>query len=206
MRTDRTDWVKFILDRFIWFIILGVFMFFSVKSENFLTPLNSINLLLHASVLGLMTIGQAICLKSGNFDLSAEGTLSLLAILAGWLMGSAGTGNNAVSRFESGSGWGVNPYFTLILILLLGTGIGWFNGFMITRLRMNNFIVTLAMQLVLRGLSLALCQGRNISGIPDSFRWLGMAKFGPIPVQLIFTAVFFIGFHFWTAAICGWGK
>jgi hypothetical protein len=39
MRTDRTDWVKFILDRFIWFIILGVFMFFSVKSENFLTPL-----------------------------------------------------------------------------------------------------------------------------------------------------------------------
>jgi ribose/xylose/arabinose/galactoside ABC-type transport system permease subunit len=195
MQTGRTDWVKFVLDRFIWFIILGVFVFFIARAENFLTPLNTINILLHASVLGLMTIGQAICLFSGNFDLSAEGTVSLLTVLAAWLMGTVGTGN-AVSRFESGSGWGVNPILSLLFILVLGAGIGWFNGFMITRIKMNNFIVTLAMQLVLRGLALALCQGRNISGIPDAFRWLGTGKWGPIPVQLIFTALAFVGMHY----------
>ena len=88
MQTGRTDWVKFILDRFIWFIILGVFGFFVVMAENFLTPLNMINIMLHASVLGLMVIGQAICLLSGNFDLSAEGTGALLTVLAAWLMGT----------------------------------------------------------------------------------------------------------------------
>ncbi len=195
MQMGRTDSVKFILDRFIWFIILGVFVFFVARAENFLTPLNMVNLLLHASVVGLMTIGQAICLFSGNFDLSAEGTLSLLAVLGAWLMGTVGSGN-AVSRFESGSGWGVDPILTIFIILLLGAGIGWLNGFMITRIRMNNFIVTLAMQLVLRGLSLALCKGRNISGIPDAFRWLGTGKWGPLPVQLVFTALCFIGFHY----------
>ena len=54
MQSDRTDWVKFILDRFIWFIVLGVFILFAFNAPNFLTPLNMINIALHASVLGLM--------------------------------------------------------------------------------------------------------------------------------------------------------
>jgi ribose/xylose/arabinose/galactoside ABC-type transport system permease subunit len=105
-------------------------------------------------------------------------------------------GGDVVHSFESGSGWGVNPYLVLGLILVLGAFIGWFNGFMITRIRMNNFIVTLAMQLVLRGLALTLSQGKNISNIPEAFRWLGTGKLGPIPVQIIVTALFFIGFHY----------
>src|SRR5574342_636626 len=76
MQKARIDWVQFILNRFIWFIIVGVFIFFSFRAEGFLTGLNMVNLLMHASVLGLMVIGQAICLMSGNFDLSAEGTVS----------------------------------------------------------------------------------------------------------------------------------
>jgi ribose/xylose/arabinose/galactoside ABC-type transport system permease subunit len=195
MQSSKTDWVKFLLDRLIWIIILGVFVFFTIKAPNFMTPLNMINVALHASVLGIMTIGQAICLMSGNFDLSAEGIVSLMTVLAAWLMGTS-AGTDVVHSFESGSGWGVNPFLVLGLILVLGALIGWFNGFMITRIRMNNFIVTLAMQLVLRGLALTLSQGRNISNIPEAFRWLGTGKIGPIPVQIIVTGLLFVGFHY----------
>jgi ribose/xylose/arabinose/galactoside ABC-type transport system permease subunit len=195
MKTKRFDPVKFILDRFIWFILLLVFIFFTFAAENFLTPLNMINVLLHASVLGIMAIGQAICLISGNFDLSAEGIVSLMTVLAAWLMGSYG-GAGAAHISEAGSGWGVNPLLVLVLILALSMGIGLFNGFLITKVKMNNFIVTLAMQLVLRGLALTLSQGKNISGIPEFFRWLGTGKFGPIPVQILATAGLFIFFHF----------
>lgn len=195
MQTGRTDWVKFILDRLIWFVVLGVFFFFAFIAPNFLTPLNMINIALHASVLGIMVIGQAICLISGNFDLSAEGTVSLLTVLAAWLMGTVGS--DAVSHsFESGSGWGVSPFLVIPIILLLGAGIGWINGFLITRIGMNNFIVTLAMQLVLRGLSLTLSQGRNISNLPDAFRWLGTGKWGAIPVQIVVTGLLFLFFHY----------
>ena len=121
MQMGNTDWVKFILDRLIWFIILGVFLFFTIWAENFLTPLNMINITLHTSVLALMVIGQAICLLSGNFDLSAEGTVALLTVLAAWLMGTV-SGAGVAHTFEAGSGWGINPIRVGESTLFLGTG------------------------------------------------------------------------------------
>ncbi|MBL7218538.1 MAG: ABC transporter permease [Phycisphaerae bacterium] len=86
------DYRKFVLDRFLWFVIILVFAFFSIFARSFLAPTNMMNILLHASVLGLLVLGQATCLLSGNFDLSAEGTVTLLTVVAAWLMGSANAG------------------------------------------------------------------------------------------------------------------
>jgi len=58
MGTRRMDYGKFVLDRFIWFVVVLVFVFFSLFAPNFLTSTNMINILLHASVLGLMVLGQ----------------------------------------------------------------------------------------------------------------------------------------------------
>ena len=190
MEIRNTDWVKLILDRFIWFIILLLFLLFAWRVEGFFTGLNMINLMLHASVLGLMVIGQATCLLSGNFDLSAEGTVSLVAMLAAWMMVLA-------EAWSGGGGWVLPPLIVIPMILFLGGFIGLFNGFLITRLGMNNFIVTLAMQLVLRGLALTLNKGNYISGVPSLFRWLGAGKIGPIPVQIIVTILAFFAFNYY---------
>lgn len=190
------NWRRAALDRFIWLVILLVFLFFSAFIRSFLTPMNMINILLHASVLGLMVLGQATCLISGNFDLSAEGTVTLLTVIAAWLMGATGSAG-VVNSFDCGSGWGVHPVPVIFIMILLGIGIGWLNGLMITRLKMNNFIVTLAMQLTLTGLALTLCQGRNIAGIPAFFRSLGTGKVGAIPVQIIVTLFFVGGFSYY---------
>jgi len=196
MDRKPVDHIKFVLDRFIWFIIILVFIFFSISARGFLTPNNMINILLHASVLGLLVLGQATCLISGNFDLSAEGTVILLTVVAAWLMGSADASGGANPSYN-GSGWGVNPVLVIFIIMFLGAGIGWLNGQMIARLKMNNFIVTLAMQLTLRGLALTLCLGRNIAGIPDVFRYLGTGKVGAIPVQVIVTLLFVAVFYYY---------
>jgi len=196
MNRKPVDYKKFVLDRFIWFIIILVFIFFSISARNFLAPRNMINILLHASVLGLLVLGQATCLLSGNFDLSAEGTVILLTVVAAWLMGSANVAGGVSSSYN-GSGWGVNPVLVIFIIMFLGGGIGWLNGQMITRLKMNNFIVTLAMQLTLRGLALTLCMGRNIADIPDAFRFLGTGKVGSIPVQIIVTLLFVAVFYYY---------
>ena len=189
MQTSRTDWVKFILDRFIWVIIAVVFLFFAIRAQGFFTGLNMINILMHASVLGLMVIGQTICLLSGNFDLSAEGTLSLVTTLAAWMMVSK-------EAWSGGGGWELHPLIVIPLILILGAGIGWFNGFLITRIGMNNFIVTLAMQLVLRGIAFTITMGLYISGTPVLFNWLGAGRLGRVPVQIFFTAIAFVVFNY----------
>ncbi len=192
MRTSaaKTDRTKFVLDRFIWFIIIPVFIFFAIFARGFLSGTNMTNVLLHASVLGIMVIGQAICLISGNFDLSAEGSVSLIAIMAAWLIVPAAT-------WSGGGGWEWNPLLVISFMMLVGAGIGLLNGTMITRLGMNNFIVTLAMQLVLRGLALMLTKGNYISNLPPEFTWLGDSRAEPIVALILMTILTLVGIHFY---------
>ena len=181
----------FVLDRLIWFILILVILFFTFRVNNFLSGTNLINILLHASVLGVLTIGQTICLLSGNFDLSAEGTVSLLTVLATWLM--LPYREMALAQ-AGGVGWELHPFFVIPIMLMVGTIVGWVNGALISRLKMNNFIVTLAMQLVLRGAAFVISMGAIMPGTPALFNWLGGGRIGVIPVSVIFTVLLFFVF------------
>jgi ribose/xylose/arabinose/galactoside ABC-type transport system permease subunit len=185
----KIDWMKLLLDNFIWLIIAAVYLYFlSNVGGKFVTLTNQVNILLHASVLGMLVIGQAIVLLTGNFDLSAEGVLSLTTIFAMWLM--------AVPRTDAGgaqaSGWMIHPYIVIPIMLLIGMLSGLIIGTLITRLKMNNFIVTLAMQLVLRGIALIISNGQIMTGSPTVFNWLGGARFKGFPVSVIVTLIIYL--------------
>ena len=79
-------------------------------------------------------------------------------------------------------------------MLVIGALAGWANGLLITRLKMNNFIVTLAMQLILRGLAFVIGMGAVMPGTPALFNWLGGGRIGPIPVSVIATLLLFLIF------------
>jgi len=190
----KGKWLQFILDRMIWLILILVVIFFTIRiGGKFLSGVTLINVLLHASVLGVLTIGQTICLLSGNFDLSAEGIVSLLTVLAAWLMLPY---REMTLAQAGGIGWELSPYIVIPLMLVLGTFIGWINGILITRLRMNNFIVTLAMQLFLRGIAYVISLGAIMPGTPKDFNWLGGGRIGAIPISVIFTLILFLVFEF----------
>ena len=55
---------------------------------------------------------------------------------------------------------------------------------MITRLKMNNFIVTLAMQLVLRGIAMLISGGQIMTGSPKLYNWLGGTRINGFPVAV----------------------
>jgi len=74
--------------------------------------------------------------------------------------------------------------------------IGAINGLLITRLKMNNFIVTLAMQLVLRGIAYVISMGAIMPGTPALFNWLGGGRVGIIPISVVFTVVLFALFDY----------
>jgi ribose/xylose/arabinose/galactoside ABC-type transport system permease subunit len=184
---------QWVLDRLIWFILLLVIIFFTLRVDNFLSPTNLVNIMLHASVLGVLTVGQAIVLLSGNFDLSAEGTLSLLTVLATWLMLPFRGGANAQA---GGIGWEVHPFIVIPLILVVGVLVGGINGILITRLKMNNFIVTLAMQLILRGIAFVISMGAIMPGTPALFNWFGGGRVGILPVSVVFTVLLYAVSHY----------
>lgn len=190
----RNRWLQFILDHLIWFILILVVAFFTLRiGGKFLSSVTLVNVLLHASVLGILTIGQTICLLSGNFDLSAEGIVSLLTVLAAWLMLPY---REMTLAQAGGVGWELSPYIVIPMMLVLGTLIGWINGVLISRLKMNNFIVTLAMQLFLRGIAYVISLGAIMPGTPKDFNWLGGGRIGVVPISVIVTILLFLAFEF----------
>lgn len=180
--------VPFLLDNLIWVILVGVVIAFSLLNSRFLTEANFINILVYASVLGILVVGQTFVLLTGNFDLSTESTVGLAAALGVWLMAPAGT------PFWGG-GLAVNPALVVVVMLALGAGIGLVNGALITRAKMNNFVVTLAMLIILRGAVQLTGNGQTISGAPSSFNWLGSATIGIVPISVIALLVTFAAAH-----------
>lgn len=186
----KIDWVKLFLDNFIWIIVTVMFIYFAVQipEGKFLLPENLINILLHASVLGILVIGQTIVLFTGNFDLSAEGVLSLTTIFAMWLMVEPRTDGGGAQA----SGLMLDPLIVIPAMLIIGMLSGWLIGIMITRLKMNGFIVTLAMQLVLRGVAQLISSGQIMTGSPKAYNWLGGARINGFPVSVIVTLLMYL--------------
>lgn len=185
-----------VLDNLIWFILAGVFVFFVIGSDRFLTPINIVNILSAAAVLGVVVVGQSFVLITGNFDLSQESTLGLAALVGLWIMVPA-----LAPYF--GGGVGLPPVLAIAVILVMGVFIGYIIGALITYGRMNNFIVTLAFLLILRGLMLAFTEGNSVNAIgfegSDIFYWLGHETFsvpwlGNLPIAVLaMLLVFLIG-------------
>ena len=186
-----------VLDNLIWLILVGVFLFFVIGSDKFLTPINIVNILSAAAVLGVLVVGQTFALITGNFDLSQESTLGLAALVGLWMMVPA-----LAPWF--GGGIGLPPVLAIALILVMGIGIGYVIGALITYGRMNNFIVTLAMLLILRGLMLWFTKGNSVNAIgyegSDVFYWLGHETFsvpwlGNVPVAVPTMLIVFLVAH-----------
>jgi ribose/xylose/arabinose/galactoside ABC-type transport system permease subunit len=154
----------FIVDNLIWLLVLVALVTFSLLTDKFLTPFNMVNTLWRVAALGLLVIGQSFTLITGNFDLSSESTMGLTAMVAALLLATTENG---------GLGLQVSPFLAIGAMLLVGVLIGWINGFLITKLKMNNFIVTVAMLMIIRGVIYAISPGKSASFLPEAFNWLG---------------------------------
>jgi ribose/xylose/arabinose/galactoside ABC-type transport system permease subunit len=186
-----TQSVEFLLDHFIWVVLMVALVAFTLTVPGYLAPSNLINILLTASVLGVMVIGQALVLMSRRIDLSAEGVISLVSVVAAWLMLPYREMDLAQA---GGIGWEVHPFIVIPLILALGAFIGFINGFMIMKLNMNFFIVTLAMQLLLRGIAFVISQGAVMPGTPELFDILGSGRIAGIPVSILAMLLLYVIF------------
>ena len=87
-------------------------------------------------------------------DLSLESTFGLAPMVAAWLM-------VPVAAFGAGTLWGPVP--GILVLLAVGAAIGLINGFMIVKFRLNGFIWTLAMTIILDGFQDGIVNGQIAS-------------------------------------------
>ena len=169
----------------IWGLLFIGILIFAFTVPYFFTLRNFLNILINSTPIGILVLAEMLVLLTGNFDLSIESTLGFTAMLAAWLMGTG----NFTSHF------GLNPVITIIIMILVGAIIGLFNGFFVVKLKMNAFIVTLAMLIVLRGATINIVSGNIIRSLPNIFTFVGRSKIGFFPIILIFFIILYLIIH-----------
>ncbi|MDQ1046316.1 ABC transporter permease [Streptomyces sp. V4I2] len=163
-------------------LVLGLIGF--IVSPAFLTADNLIGVAQQSTELSLLVLATALILICGRMDLSLESTIGVAPVIAVWLV-LPSTGG----RF---TGLGLFPEWTAIpLCLLVGALIGAVNGFLILKLRLNGFIVTLGGLTMLRGLQVALSEGQSIVDLPSSFTYLGKTAWLGVPAAIWICALLF---------------
>jgi ribose/xylose/arabinose/galactoside ABC-type transport system permease subunit len=182
----------FLNQNFIWALLILLMIGATLANPVFLTPGNIFNILLASASLGCLVLGQSLVLITGNFDLSTEGNMIFVGIVGGLIMCPPAAIQGATSSAVKSGGMGLPWPLALAAMLGLASLIGLANGLMVVKLRMNNFMVTLAMSIVLAGLALVVGEARNLFGVPDGFRIVGAEKLGPIPIAAIFLIILFV--------------
>lgn len=119
-----------------------------------LLPQNVNNLIAQNAYVFILATGMLFCiLTGGNIDLSVGSVVCFIGAVGGKMMVTNG----------------MNPYLSMIVMLLVGLLIGAWQGFWIAYVRIPPFIVTLAGMLVFRGLSNVVLEGMTLAPMPDSF-------------------------------------
>jgi ribose transport system permease protein len=169
--------IEFVLDNLVWFLLVFVLAVFSVAIPNFFQIGIFANIIEQSTFVGVMAIGLAIVIIAGHMDLSVESVAALTAMVTGILFCTHGIGLGYTLSPE----WLIVPV-SLLLAMVVGGAIGAINGWLVVRLQMNAFIVTLAAYIWVRGLVVAISGGRSAQGLPPSLRFIGIDTVAYIPL------------------------
>jgi ribose/xylose/arabinose/galactoside ABC-type transport system permease subunit len=162
-------------------IIIGAF-----ASDAFLTTDNFLNILQQSSELSVVVIAETLILLAGKFDLSLESVVGLAPMLGAWLI--------IKDVHTGGSGVGLEWWLAIPVVLATGALVGLINGFLIVKLRLNAFIVTLAMLILLRGVQLGTTNGKTLFDLPDGYLYLGSGKWAGVPVSIWIAGILYLVF------------
>ena len=143
----------------------------AIASPAFVSTENVLNVLRQNAFTAIVSAGMTFVILTAGIDLSVGSVVGLSGVLCADVMVR---GHGVAAGVLSG--------------LAAGVAVGAVNGFIVTRIRIPSFIVTLAMMMVARGAALKYTDARTISGLPPSF-----AVFGDNAASIaIITVVFLV--------------
>ena len=182
---------EFALDHLVWLVLVVVLLAFSAAIPNFFQIGILLNIFEQSTFVGILAIGLSLVIIAGHMDLSIESTMAFTAMVTAVIFGSNGAG----LKLSLHPSW-LNLPASLGLSVLIGLLIGASNAFLVVRLRINAFIVTLASYIWVRGLVVVLSGGRSVYGLPDEIRWVAIAHILGVPVLVWVTLFAFLVFSF----------
>jgi ribose transport system permease protein len=122
----------------------ALFVTLSIASSSFLTKVNLLNILDQQAATLIIAAAGTLVLVAGGIDLSVGAVYSLAGVIAAEL------------------GQRTSPAVAIVLAVCVGLAVGLVNGLVVTRLRINALIATLAMSFVVSGLATLVTHGNLV--------------------------------------------
>src|SRR6267143_5223745 len=123
------------LGTFVLLVVLCVVL--AIINPRFLSPANLQNMTRLICIYGIFSIGAGLVIITGGIDLSVGSVFALLGVLLSIML----------------SQWHLPSLIAVLLVIGVAQSLGAFHGFLITKMRMQPFIVTLCGLLFYRGLA-----------------------------------------------------
>jgi ribose transport system permease protein len=149
-------------------LLFVVCLFAALVSEGFRSGYNVENLIRRTALFGIIGIGVAFVIVTGGIDLSIGSVICLVGCGLPWLL--------TVQH------WSLP--MALLAVAVISPGIGLAHGLLITRLRLQPFIVTLCGLLLYRGATRGFTNDQTV-GFGDGFKNLRVLATGKIAIPFV---------------------
>ncbi|MDK0696682.1 ribose ABC transporter permease [Clostridium perfringens] len=144
----------------------------TIVTPNFLSVSNITNVFTQVSVNAIIAIGMTFVILTGGIDLSVGSTLAISGAVGASIVKSTG-----------------NVFLAIIVAAVIGIAVGLINGLLVSKGKLQAFIVTLATMTIFRGATLVFTDGTPISKLSEAFVKIGNGKIGFMPIPVIITII-----------------
>ncbi|WP_017538828.1 ABC transporter permease [Nocardiopsis halophila] len=138
----------------------------AARGQELLTTANTVDLLTRSSLLGLVAIGQTLVILCRSLDLSVGYVMALSSVVGATAM----------------AGQGSRIWLGVAAVVLVAGLVGLANGLIVTRLKVNPFITTLGMGLIIKGYLDTRYKG-PAGDVPAEFQLFGYTRIGVVPLS-----------------------
>ncbi len=147
--------------------IVLVFVLFTALNKNFLSTTNLVNILVAASLVGMVAVGHTYLIIAKQNDLSPGSLAALSGVVVALLLQK-----------------GLPIPVAILITLLVGALVGLFNAWMVNAINIEAFIATLVTQMIVRGLAYSLCGGKPVAISNQAFNNIGKLRILNIPFSV----------------------
>lgn len=158
-------------------IFIVLFAVLSMTVRYFFSWDNVVGLALSVSQIGMVACTMMFCLASRDFDLSVGSTVAFAGVFCAIV--SNATGSVAIG---------------IAAAIVAGALVGFVNGVVIAKLKINALITTLATMEIVRGLAFIASHGQAVGVSSEAFFTLGSSQFLGLPVPVWVTLACFVVF------------
>ncbi len=160
-------------------VLVCVIVIFTILNPSYFSSGNMSNILMAASTIGLLAIGETYLIIAGHIDLSCATIASVCSVISAMMI-NAGI-----------------PWLLVIILVVIGSAVaGLANSCLVNVFKLQPFIATLAMSNVLSGVAFLLCNGRSVAVSNASFTEIGSMRVLGIPFPAILMIICFVIFGF----------